>query len=573
MATANLVVELDARTQELEKKLKSVEGKLKGVGTESKNTGAGLKSLSGSAKVVAAGVAGVAVAAAATTVAMVALANKAAAFAREIKVASQLSGMATEKLQLMAYATTTVGIGIEDLGDKFKDSREKVGDFLNTGGGGFMDFVDAMKLTKKEAEAVANEFKHLSGDQILQQMVDRMEEAGVSAVQMSHALEGMASDTTKLIPLLKDGGREMKSLMQAASEVSIPLSDKDIDKFVRMGNSADLAAKSIKSLSDQTLLDLGNAFIRAADLATYFFARMNKGTIEQKTTRLQAIKEEKDALRFGVDGSDDLPKKRGDEGKGSGGTSTGTVDEIQAIRDRFKTEELLLTEKLVNELTIIGDNNADKLNLEAEFVEEYAAIGIKAAEEVAEKKAKLAREDAKIQDLAGKSRIAMEKSIANNALQLTNLVSSDSKAAALAGIVIQKGVALSANAVATAAGATAAFAAQQVPGDPTSLARGAAAAAKMTTLGSINAGLIVATGLGQAAALNSSSGGGGGLGGGGGQTQQDQAQDFQPETASLQVSDANEGGSRAFNVTLPDSDDLGKALAEWLNKATQEGQI
>ena len=47
----------------------------------------------------------------------------------------------------------------------------------------------------------------------------------------------------------------------------------------------------------------------------------------------------------------------------------------------------------------------------------------------------------------------------------------------------------------------------------------------------------------------------------------------QTETASLQVSDANEGGSRAFNVTLPDSDDLGKALAEWLNKATQEGQI
>jgi hypothetical protein len=35
-----------------------------------------------------------------------------------------------------------------------------------------------------------------------------MEDADVSAVQMSHALEGMASDTTKLIPLLANSGED-----------------------------------------------------------------------------------------------------------------------------------------------------------------------------------------------------------------------------------------------------------------------------------------------------------------------------------------------------------------------------
>jgi hypothetical protein len=173
--------------------------------------------------------------------------------------------------------------------------------------------------------------------------------------------------------------------------------------------------------------------------------------------------------------------------------------------------------------------------------------------------------------------MALEGSIANNAIQLTKMVLGDSKAAALAGIIIQKGMALSANAVSTAAGATAAFAAQQVVGDPTSFARGTAAAAHITTLGSINAGLIVATGLGQAAALGGGGGGGGSLssgGGGGNNSSSSRDANFEEETTGLEVTDASDQGStvQTIRFAVDSGDELIDAISSALNKANNEGR-
>ena len=97
-------------------------------------------------------------------------------------------------------------------------------------------------------------------------------------------------------------------------------------------------------------------------------------------------------------------------------------------------------------------------------------------------------------------------SVANNAVAATEAVLGKSRATAIAGIVIQKAMALSANATATASGATLAYASQLVPGDPTSLLRASAAAAKVKLLGAINGGLIAATGLGQIASAATGSG-------------------------------------------------------------------
>ena len=168
--------------------------------------------MSASAKSVGTALGVAAVAVTALTAGTLALISRTTEYSKELKIASQLSGVAIDKLQGMAFATSTVGISIEKLGDISKDTREKIGDFLNTGGGGFDDFVRAMKLTKEEAKLLADEFALLTGPEILQEMVTQMEGAGISAVQMSHALEGMASDTTNLIPLLANGGKEMKTL-------------------------------------------------------------------------------------------------------------------------------------------------------------------------------------------------------------------------------------------------------------------------------------------------------------------------------------------------------------------------
>lgn len=168
-------------------------------------------------------------------VAIGALALDYASTAREIKTMSQIAGESVENLQMQAAATETVGISMEKLGDISKDTKEKIGDFLNTGGGGMQDFADAMGYTDQQAQAFAESMVGLSGKDVLQEMVNQMEAGGVNAEQMSHALEGMGSDATNLIPLLRNNGAEMKRLGLEAEQAGAVLSQVDIDNALQMG--------------------------------------------------------------------------------------------------------------------------------------------------------------------------------------------------------------------------------------------------------------------------------------------------------------------------------------------------
>ena len=85
----------------------------------------------------------------------------------------------------------------------------------------------------------------------------------------------------------------------------------------------------------------------------------------------------------------------------------------------------------------------------------------------------------------------------------------------------------------------------------------------------------VAAGVVRALPMGGGGSGGAGTpgGGSGGQTQQRQKEpDFQPETSSLEFRDATEGGAATFNLTVPDGDEIGQALANWLMKAQKEGR-
>ena len=264
----------------------------------------------------------------------------------------------------------------------------------------------------------------------------------------------------------------------------------------------------------------------------------------------------------------------GETGDGTG-TGIGTGEEIQAIADRFKSEEQLLTEKLNRELEIIGENDTLKEELHDEYLMNIVAMDQRAEDEKLKAEKDAAEKKAKLDGDAGKAKIALESSVAKNAISLTKMVLGDSKAAALAGIIIQKGMALSANAVATASAATLAYASQLVPGDPTSIARATAAAAQATTLGSINAGLIVATGIGQAAALSSGGGGGGGsLGGGGDTTSAPRQSSFEAEMSGLEIDDASSQGSgvQTIRFAVDSGDELIDAISSALNKANNEGR-
>lgn len=157
--------------------------------------------------------AGVAVAAVAG--ATVALVASQVQLANTLTQQAQVANAGVQEFQRYAIAADVVGISQEKLSDQLKDFNEKVGEFQESGSGGMKDFFENIA---PQIDLTADAFRDLSGPQALQLYYDSLERAGLSQEQMSFYLENMASDTTALIPLLRDGGAGFKLLGDQAEQ-------------------------------------------------------------------------------------------------------------------------------------------------------------------------------------------------------------------------------------------------------------------------------------------------------------------------------------------------------------------
>ena len=201
--------------------------------------------------------------------AIAAMVVSAANSAKEISNLASISGAGAQEFQRFAAGAKTVGIEQDKLGDIFKDFREKVGEFVQTGGGGMKDFFEQVA---PKVGITADAFRNLSGPQALQLYVDTLEKAGLSQEQMSFYLESMASDTTALIPLLRDGGKEMTALGDAASQTGQIMSDKTIYAAKELSRQMDefrgLAVgvrNELVSALIPSLVEVGNQMKSVAD--------------------------------------------------------------------------------------------------------------------------------------------------------------------------------------------------------------------------------------------------------------------------------------------------------------------
>ena len=282
MATKKLVTELDASTDKFEKKINGAKKSIKDFGRESKETakdvknvgdesketavdvdragkkaketggkftkmGAAAKMASGGMSKMKASASAVAIALAGATAAMTAGVAAAVSYGKEISIAAQLSGQSVEELQEMAYATETVGIGVEQLGDMSKDLREKIGEMTGDAAGGFEDFGRVMGYTTEQTYTFAKALEGMSGPEVIGAMIKQMEEAGKSTEQISWAVEGVGSEFTRLIPLYKNNAEGMQRLREEFQKSGVALSEMDLSKLGEIGKNFDMVKKSFNA--------------------------------------------------------------------------------------------------------------------------------------------------------------------------------------------------------------------------------------------------------------------------------------------------------------------------------------
>lgn len=220
------------------------------------------------AKVGAAAFAGMA---AAGTAAIGVMIKEQVELAGEIAALAKVANTGTEQWQKLAIAAKSVGVESETLGDIYKDTQDKIGDFLSTGGGGMADFFENIA---PQIGVTAEEFRGLSGPDALQKYYNGLQEANLSQSELIFYMETMASDAALLIPLLHDNGAGFKVWEEAAHNAGVVMTDETIAATKELRASNDLMMLSVDGAKQQftsafipVLADVANKLVGSGDAA------------------------------------------------------------------------------------------------------------------------------------------------------------------------------------------------------------------------------------------------------------------------------------------------------------------
>ena len=146
------------------------------------------------------------------------LARSAFQMATNIANLSKVANSGQEEFQKFAFGAKTVGVDMEKTADILKDTSDKIGDFLQTGGGPLADFFENIA---PKIGVTAEMFRDLSGPQALQLYVSSLEKANLSQNEMTFFMEAIASDATLLLPLLQDNAQAMTQLGRDAEALGV----------------------------------------------------------------------------------------------------------------------------------------------------------------------------------------------------------------------------------------------------------------------------------------------------------------------------------------------------------------
>lgn len=188
---------------------------------------------------------------------------------KEITRLSQVSGTTTREFQRYAAGAKFLRIEQEKLADIFKDTGDKVGDFLQTGGGPLADFFDNIA---PQIGVTAEQFRNLSGPQALELYVSSLEKANLSQSEMTFFMEAIASDATALLPLLKNNASGFRQFGDEAEKAGAILSDQVISSAEELQTVMfllDQGSQGFKNqLSAGLLPVLSDLAIQFSDVAT-----------------------------------------------------------------------------------------------------------------------------------------------------------------------------------------------------------------------------------------------------------------------------------------------------------------
>lgn len=204
-------------------------------------------------------------------VAFGAMVERAGESEKALKNLADVAGMTVGEFQAYAIAAKSVGVEQDKLADMSKDIKDKIGDYMETGGGEAADF---FKNVADKAGLAADELQRMSGPDALIAVKKAMDDVGISAENQKFYLESFANDASLLIPLLEKEGRALKEKAEVAKELTKSLSDIDRENILKVNESIEEMKIAFGTMGKEIVAALSPAIIGlmegVTDLVTAF---------------------------------------------------------------------------------------------------------------------------------------------------------------------------------------------------------------------------------------------------------------------------------------------------------------
>ncbi|MDY7025202.1 MAG: hypothetical protein SVC26_02540 [Pseudomonadota bacterium] len=172
-------------------------------------------------------------------------------YSREMQNLAAISGATAQALQRDSYAVATANMSQEKYADILKDTNDKIGDFLQTGAGPMKDFFENIA---PKIGVTADQFRGLSGREGLLLYASSLEKANLSQAETTFYMEALASDSTALLPLLRDNAEGLNAIGEEAEAVGAVLTALEIAQLEAMNREIDRSRMHMDGLRNQIAL-------------------------------------------------------------------------------------------------------------------------------------------------------------------------------------------------------------------------------------------------------------------------------------------------------------------------------
>ncbi|AXA66753.1 phage tail tape measure protein [Pseudomonas oryzihabitans] len=161
---------------------------------------------------------------------------------------ASVANTTTTEFQKLAFASEAVGISGEKLADIYKDVNDKVGDYLQNGGGQLKDFFTNIAPL---VGVTADQFKNLSGPEALGLYFSSLEKAKLSQADMTFYMEAIGNDATALIPLLKNNAEGFREWGDVAQRLGLIMSGETLQASQELSAAIYVMDKAGEGLRNQ----------------------------------------------------------------------------------------------------------------------------------------------------------------------------------------------------------------------------------------------------------------------------------------------------------------------------------